>query len=84
MTTLNAPTREKKGEKGDYYEKSSPENTDDSCMAEVRKQLTQISRDLTELKNEIKKTVKCDKLESLVTTIVKKSLTGIIKKGKTG
>lgn len=41
-------------------------------MADISKQFAQISRDLTELKNDIKKTVKRDKLETLVTNIVKK------------
>lgn len=43
-------------------------------IAEVSKQLAQISKDLAELKIEINKTVKGDKLESLVTDIVHKIL----------
>lgn len=79
MATPSASTRRKKDKKGD---KPSQETTDDSCMAKVT-QLTHISKDLSGLTNEIRKTVKCDKLESLVTTL-KKLLTRIIKQGKMG
>jgi predicted RNase H-like nuclease (RuvC/YqgF family) len=61
-TTISAKLRGKREEK------------DKDTLAEVNKQLSQISKDLAELKCEIKKTVKEEKLETLVTDIVKKIL----------
>ena len=55
--------------KRDEKEKEKEKDT----IAEVSKKLSQISKDLAELKSEIQKTVKEDKLESLVTEIVKKN-----------
>ena len=66
-TPLAAKLRGKKDEAKDKEKDKDP-------IVEVSKQLSKISNDLAELKCEINKTVKDDKLESLVTAIVKKIL----------
>lgn len=54
-------------------EKMTPEKTKETKeTSEVSKSLAQIQRDLTEMKTELKKTIKDDMLESAIMTIVQK------------
>ena len=49
-----------------------PNETKEDNMAEVSKLLQNIQKDLTEVKQDLKKTVKEEKLENIVTNIIKK------------
>ena len=49
-----------------------PNETKEGIMAEVSKPLQIIQKDLTEVQQDLKKTVKEEKLENIVTNIIKK------------
>lgn len=58
-------------------DKTCPENTpeetsDNGIMSEVNKTLSLIQQDIKEVKIELQKTIKDDKLDSLVSSIVKR------------
>lgn len=70
MSTTRSSAERKKSEK--TSEKMSPEKTKEN--SEVSKTLTLIQKDLSEMKNELKRTIKDDTLESTITAVVQKLL----------
>jgi nicotinamide mononucleotide adenylyltransferase len=73
MSTTRSSADRKKSEK--TSEKTSPEKTKEiKETSEVSKMLTLIQKDLTEMKNELKRTIKDDALEATITAVVQKLL----------